>query len=479
MLLYDDFEIFATSWTWDQAWANLWLSANEHAMPLGRISTWLLVQLAGGPGGLPQVAALQGPLAVLVGMGLIYLFVRRELGQPMYGLLAMAFFGVTSQYTQAVSWFAASFAILALDTVLLALLAAQRGRQTGNPAHLALSAFWCALAPCWFASGVLAGPLCMAYLLPATSENKETAEEAPSGLVPWLAGPSARLCGAVIPILGTALFLAISLPHTRERIMNLEQWGKKTADQAIQLDVGLAYSGRSVVDNLVLGSFGVSGVNCPPALVSSLLLFLAAGLVLWWYRAPNRRLVVLGVGFILSSYVLIYSARAEWPYPQISVWSRYQLFSHVGLVLIVCAGLPRWEGWFLQDWSAPEARRRTWLTCLVVTRVCEAYFMAQLPRVVAHDYYDPNQVADLRHVEEVDARCVEYRISATTARQALAALGQPRLSVAGCGQNDDGWRLLRGSPDPLSLTVEEARRILNDLAAPEKPSRPENTPSGR
>src|SRR5207249_5331479 len=59
-----------------------------------------------------------------------------------------------------------------------------------------------------------------------------------------------------------------------------------------------------------------------PALVS---LALAAGW--WWYRAPCRRLLALGLALILVSYVLIYSARSTWPYDRVHHWTRYQLRS--------------------------------------------------------------------------------------------------------------------------------------------------------
>src|SRR5262249_13670368 len=162
----DDFQILVRSWTWQRTWDDLWVPANEHAMPVGRLTTWALVQLASRASAVPQVAAFQGPLAVIVGALLLYLFVRRELGHPLYGLVAAALFGVSTVYGQAVYWFSSSFSILTLDTLLLALLAAQALRRTGSWLYLHLCVLAVALAPTWFASGILAGPLCALYLLP-------------------------------------------------------------------------------------------------------------------------------------------------------------------------------------------------------------------------------------------------------------------------------------------------------------------------
>src|SRR4051812_9049261 len=62
-LAVDDFQILARSWTWQRAWDDLWVPANEHAMPVGRLTTWALVALAGRASAVPQLAALQGPFA--------------------------------------------------------------------------------------------------------------------------------------------------------------------------------------------------------------------------------------------------------------------------------------------------------------------------------------------------------------------------------------------------------------------------------
>src|SRR5262249_11275232 len=151
-----DFRTLDRSWNWDRVRQFLWVPNNEHTMPLGRVTTWALIQADPDISTLPFRAALQGPLALAAGMWLAYLFVARETGRHLPGLAAMVAFGVTLRYHEAVEWFAASFVLLALDTTLLALLSAQRCRQTGRDRHLALCLVWVLLAPAWFASGALA-----------------------------------------------------------------------------------------------------------------------------------------------------------------------------------------------------------------------------------------------------------------------------------------------------------------------------------
>jgi hypothetical protein len=439
MLLIDDFQIVVASWTWHDALANLWLPQNEHSIPLSRLSTWALMQLASRPTNLPLVLALQGPLALVAAVVLVYVFVRRETGQPSLGLLAMALFGVNTHYQNAVNWFAASFAVLALDTLLLGVLAAQRWRQTGCRRHLLLSAVWCALAPGWFGNGLLAGPLCTLYLLASRR------------------GPDWRTrSAALVPFLGTLACLAVTLPLNGRRILTLPRVDMDVvAWQTFNPLVALGYTLRAMVDDVVPGALGFEEVTSPVWVAAAVwVVFLVAG-AWWWRRAPARPLLVLGLGLIVTGYLLIFTARAYFPYEEVHHWSRYHLFAHLGLVLFVCGGLPRG---LLDRVNAT----RPWVIDLSAACLVGLLLRSQYPRMASLQF-DPAQSADLRRVEQVDARCREHHIDAATARQAL-----PEFEVYGMfgrelnGRRLSGWDLLRGSDAPRSVTVEEARRLLED-----------------
>jgi hypothetical protein len=446
ILVLDDFQLLSQSWTWPITWNNLWLPTNEHAMPLGRLSIWVLVELAWRPTLLPYATAPHGPLAVIAGMLLVYLFVRREMGHPFYGLLAMVLFGVTAIYQQAVYWFSASFSILTLDTLLLALLAAQGWRQTGRVHHLALCALWSALALGWFASGLLAGPLCCLYLLPREKDPASPGKAAPL----WH-----YVGGAVVPLVGTVVFLAVSLPRTANHIMHLEHYGDRTAVEAFSPLNGIRYMNRSVVDNLALGQFGITAVTCPEAVLPLVLLPLAAVAGWWLWRAPQRRLPLLGLGMIISSYWLVYSARGTWSYDEARMfypdWSRYHLLPQLGLALFVCGGLPRWA------MTSPElSKRQVWIVAgLIVLQM-----LVQLPRGVLGTYAfridNSEQLAVLRQIDEMDARCREHHLAADAARAVL-----PPLDVPMCFERVNGWDFLRGSPEPQPLGEAEVRRLLD------------------
>ncbi len=437
-LFDDDFALVRDSWTWSDTVQNLWRPWNEHAMPLGRLSTWLLVQIADEPTQLPLVAALQGPLAVLAGMCLVYIFVRRELGHPLYGLTAMILFGVTLKYNEAVRWFAASFALLALDTTLLALLAAQRWRRTGRAFDGVLCVMWCALAPGWFAVGVLAGPLCCIYLF---SRRRFV----------WLA-----------PLIGTMAFTTVSLSQNYHAIHHAEHFQGRTAAEAFQPLLGVLLTARIMVDNLVLG-FRTFGATAPIPLVVGLCVFLALT-AMWWGRRGVRvgvrpQLIWLSAALLVLPYLLAFSFRAAWPYEQMMVgWTRYNLFPFLGLVWLVCAGLPSRQGTLFQLNHAGLTRRQ----CVGLLAVIGLLLLLQLPSSLVgghvRDGAQSEQMACLRRIAAVDRRCRELGISAHDARGALGTLvipysGDPSPRI-------NGWELLRGSQSPRPISAADARSLL-------------------
>ncbi len=440
-LLQDDFQILDQSWTWARTRAALWQPHNEHFMPLGRLLTCGLVWIGGPITHMPFVCALLGPLALWSGMGLLYVFVRRELGSPLYALLAMTLFGVSCIYQQAIWWFAASFSVLAMDTLLLGLLAAQRWKQTSRIRYLLLSAMASFLAPSWFASGVLVGPFCAVYLFPQHLR----------------AGGRAVLALA-IPLAGTALALFIIVTTSAEQIQHLEHYQGHTATEAFDLSTGLADTARSLVDNLLPGLIGVGALEwtAPWPVVAVVLLTLGVLAGWWWRQAPRPQLLRLGTALVLCSYVLTYSVRALWPYEELmttATWTRYHLLPQLGLTLFVVGGLPGRAGkWFLPAESLSRAQVR--VLGLMIALGC----LLQLPRGL-FTYFGPDsqQQALLQLIEQTEERCRRYHIDGEAARQAL-----PKLSLESWASDVNGWSFLRGSDRPQPHRPEEIRQLLQD-----------------
>jgi hypothetical protein len=195
-------------------------------------------------------------------------------------------------------------------------------------------------------------------------------------------------------------------------------------------------------------------VVCPLPLAGVLLLGAVLAGAWWWYRAADRRLLLLGLGCIFSSYLLVYSARAEWPYterPYLHAWNRYHLIPQLGLTLFVIGGWPR-----RRDGAEPadvlSRRQVAFLGALI-----GILFVIHLPRgiIAARYWHEPGQMAVLRQIDEMDARCRRYHIDRDTARAAL-----DWLEVPGCYHRENGWELLRGSSDPYPVSVAAARQML-------------------
>jgi hypothetical protein len=442
MLLQDDFQILAQSWTAQRTLENLWEPQNEHIMPPGRVLTGLLVTLAGRAGLVPAVVSWVGPLGVLVALGLLYLLVVGETGRPFDGLIACTLFGVSSSYQQAVFWFAASFSVVMLDTLLLALLACQRWRRTGRVLYLDLTVLACALAPAWFASGALAGPLCCLYLLVPDSDREPQGSFLPRSF-------------SLLPLAGTALFLALALPRAADKINHLEHYSGRTAVESFSPMVGLVYTARSVIDNLVLGLVGLRDVAVPiPLVIVAWVVLIGLG-VWWWRSARHPRCLVLGFGIILTSYWLTYSARGTWEYEgQMTgmAWSRYHLLPQLGLALFVAGGLERTTSPFGP--TVALTRKQVW----VVAGLIVLCLVVQLPRGLLA-YFPANENLDLllRRIDAVDERCRRHHISAAQAREAL-----PKLDLGEWVSQVNGWEFLRGSDAPQPHSAEEVRALLEE-----------------
>jgi hypothetical protein len=402
---------------------------------------------------------------------LLACFVQRELGHPFYTLSVLVLFGVTTVYFQAVAWYAASFVVLALDMLLLALLAAQRWRQQGRSGWLVLCACGTALAPGWFAGGILAGPLCCLYLLCSQRGQSPPKFQVDSPLLeqPLRGADRPREQGwlhfyvpRLLPLAGTLVFLAVSLPRTTNQILHTSHYNGRTALAAFDLWTGVCYTCRSLVDNLALGMFGISGESCPRQFLPVPLALLSLAAIWWMWPVRRRQLLALGLGLILLNYLLVYSARAAWPYDGtmvLPVWGRYHLLPHLGLALLVGAGLPYWLQNTRYRVQGPDLSREQFRILVVVLI---GSFLIQLPRAAAARFgYEPEQARLLKRIEEMDVRCRVHHIDARTARQAL-----DRLPFTLATKNDDGWELLRGSSAPLPRTTEEARRLLVENLPP-------------
>jgi hypothetical protein len=473
-LFDDDFTLLTESWDWPTTRQNILLPYHNNVWPLERLASYGVLRLAGRVTALPRMASLLGPVALALTIVLVYLFVKREMGHRFYGLVAAIIFGVSLKYNQAVTWYSAAFLTVMLDTLLLALLSAQSWRRTGRVSTMIWVVVWVALAPAWYPTGILAGPLCCLYLWPREEDVAGEFENHHIGGRWWIPKNVFKLfisrSSSFIPLFGTMAYLAISLPQNLNRLFFAKRVDGQNLMETFDPIVGLAYTARSFVDNLILGALGASGSTCPPWLLPVPLVLIGLAGFWWWRRAPRRRLLLLGCGLILFSYWLTYSARASLPYAgeehSVSQWSRYQLLPFLGLVLFACGGLPSRQGTLFQlDQSGQLTRGQTGALAVLLAILVGLQFPVSWIGHMRTDYDAEEQMAVLRHIEEVDARCQANRISTETASQALGFLEIPYSTTPGSGYPPriNGWQWLRGSDDPLPQeNLDEVRHRLLD-----------------
>jgi hypothetical protein len=408
-LATDDFGIWLSSFTWAETLQNLWVPTNEHTWPLMRLTTYGLAQLAPANQFVPLMfLGFTHTLALLV-VWLLHRYVWNETQDATASLMAAMLFGVSATYAEAIYWYAASPALAALVCGLIGLLGAQRNTRLG----LLLAFLGPLTAPGWFAGGVLMGPLVAIYL---------------AGKKRWWP--------MVVPLLGTATYLAISLPLTAKQILHADHYQGRTALQAFDPLMGLWNTIRSLADHTFLAQFGIWNVAMPEWLAVPVAIGVIVGLVWWWKRAPRRTLVVMGAVLLLLNNLLIFGARAGWSYSDLLVgWSRYQAYPQFGLALILAGG---WRSW--------QFNKKIFLFVLV------AMFLLQLPRAILGCYpWNSQQLPCLNQLDIAHRKCIQLGITRDDLIRAMPAEPVPNSA------DHNRWRFVSGS-STATLTDPEAIR---------------------
>jgi hypothetical protein len=418
-LINDDMQIVREAWTWERVRTNLWVPMNEHCWPVFRLAGYAVTQCSGGLAGVPLAAAVFSRLALLATVGGLYQFVRRERG-PLAGLVSATAFGVSSVYMESVYWFAATPGVLCLATAVVGLLGAQRW-LAGGRWGLAVAGGAAAVAPGWFGGGVLVGPLLAVYLV----------RRGPGGWWAW-----------AVPVAGTFAYFALCLPLAGGSMMRPAHHNGRSTLEVFNPTVAAENTVRAITDQLLLGAVGVGGVSCPlwVTAVGTAAAVAAAGW--WWWRAGRPRVVLVGGGFILLNYLLVYSLRAEWSYPeQMVTWSRYNTFPQFGLALVFGGGV----------WNTTALTRRQWWGVLAAVAVLTAIHapVAYL-RTPAQN---PELAAELERVQEADRVCRRERIAGEDAARVLHD-AHPKWP------HSDLWQCVWGSANPVPKSDEEIRKVL-------------------
>ena len=351
-LLHDDFAYIAQSRNWAVMCAHLFEPHNAHVVPVFRIWTLALVNLAGRLANLPAVFAAAGYLGLVAAMLALGRVITRETGQLAAGLAAMAILGISTVTHPAVIWFSAGQALWAGTAILVGIALAQSWSEKGGALRLAAVALTTLAAPAIWSGGLLAGPAAVIYLY---VENRRRAH----GAMVFLAGVT--LCAGVL------MFIA-----SRGQIdVSQLVWEKRPDVWPRPIQV-LLHTSQVLVEECVCGNLGLQVTTTPRQAVA--LLFAFAVLHTWSSRgrAGWNALEVSGAFIAIGGCLLVFFFRGNLPYSSLRAYGWYHAIPQLGAILFGA-------GW----WTAVSAalpERMSLGQAAAVLVFTFLFFLIQMPR---------------------------------------------------------------------------------------------------
>ncbi|MFO0891902.1 MAG: hypothetical protein U0790_22550 [Isosphaeraceae bacterium] len=414
---------------------------NEHIAPLFQLTSWTTWQLAGRH--LPD-APLAFTVAALVPFALCLLLLHRvvllEAGSSTTALAAVALFSLSAVPAEAYWWYSASSFTWALAWTLSTWLGMLGAVEPGVAPRVAGRGWaWAfasaAAAPAFSAIGLLAGPI-----------GALRAIQAPHP-------PGRRVRGALVPLGGTFLYVGIASLFRFRSIL------AESVRQNGGLRDGLLCTLRAPVDVLLPGLLGLDNADrwlgWGPDLILAIVLL--AGVAYRATRGAHRPLIVGGMACLLGGYLLTYCVRHVQDDHWLLEVSRYHLFPHCGLVLIVATCAGRWLVRF-------DGTSRSTLQAATGLALVLLLFQWSAMNHRANGYFFPDQAKTLEALERLDEICRRQRI---TRVQALAALDpiRPRWFP----HDASALEMLADSvPEPGSPDVPIRGRLLDALSAADR-----------
>ncbi len=344
-LKFDDFVYLARSRTPDRLWQNLFRPHQGHVVPLFRIETFALAQIAGTLQGTPPVLGAASYATLLLAMILLGVVVARETGRAAMGLVAMSALGLSSVPGPTLLWYASGQAMAAGAMILAMLAALQVWRIGGSRRSLALAFLAETAAPLLWSGGFAAGPVGAAYL--------------------WADGrPRSRalallLLGASAAIVALAWLAGAGTPGLR----------------LSAIEAAVVHSSQALGEAIVLNNIGLDARTTPTQAIALVGGFAA----LWgWSRrgSPIRPLEAAGATMALGTLAMIFAARGvDEDFRELRPFGWYHAMADLGAILFACA-------WSARPTPSPASTiatptRRDWLA---VSGFAMAMLTIQMPR---------------------------------------------------------------------------------------------------
>ncbi|WP_435022647.1 hypothetical protein TA3x_005790 (plasmid) [Tundrisphaera sp. TA3] len=398
---------------------------NEHMAPWFEAVSWVVWQAAGRDlTRAPAAFTLATYVPFWLALGLMAAWLRRETGSRATALIACTAFALSSTTAECSFWFSSSSFTWALFWTLVALLggAATGGKNAGSRvAGLFLGGM---LAPASSAIGLLAGPIVATRMAVRKGDR----------------------LSALIPLAGTAAFLAVAASFRYDRVL-----GSGIRNPPDRLG-GLFLAMQAPIARLLPGL--LAGIDLDRTLPGGILLALSvavltlAAFVLIRDRRAGPALVALGL--IVGGYVLTYPFRNSHGPRWLYAVGRFHLFPQLGLILLFALLSRRWLGRLDESWP------RTLAAMNGVAAVLLLLHGGRFEREFA-TYHHPEQRETLAAMVRVGEACASQGIDRA---RCLAALDPvwcywfqpeynglwlvPRFGSGMVGSDEDARRLLLG-----------------------------------
>lgn len=317
-LLSDDFAYINGSRNWSRTVDNLFVPHNTHICPSWRILNWGVIQASGDLISIPAKMQFVTYLGLILTMLSTGHFVAYESRSMLWGYLATIFVGVTSLQWMSTVWYSAGQTLWAGAFIVTTLVITQEIlRRNWNWAwpFVVLS--------CWIAGGFwtighAAGPVAAIYIL-ATTRGK-------------------RRLLALIPFLATIFLIVVSLIAGAHKIDPTVSFHGRTLKESVDPIRGIVNTCHAIIENLALGSLGITSNSTD--LQAVLLLGL---LILVWLnyhlraKIPIQPMEWAGGSIFVSAYLVEWTFRGYFSWVDLKfILPWYDSIPLIGWVIFIC-----------------------------------------------------------------------------------------------------------------------------------------------
>ena len=317
MIFADDFAYLRSAKDWPTAIANLFVPYNEHLVAPARIWTSIIVSCT-NENYLRTFLAWSAIPLFFTCCTLLFFVVWKEWNSEAAAVIAVAFFAITTSFSEIITWYSATMWLFPLMFLLASLLLAA-GRPTLSAGRMLCICLLSFVSPFAYSFGVLVGPITTVWLF--------------TRHLPTTAGFG--IGKKLLPLASSALsslIVLIILNHWTDQPQYKESGGRGLLQSFDPMD-GIPIAAKLAVDRFFLR---LIGFDAPMTWTSSYAFvcgIVYVGLLAILYLLKDRRSTIPFLSLILFAYAISIPFRTWVGYWSLYHWNRYNLLPHLGLTL--------------------------------------------------------------------------------------------------------------------------------------------------